>query len=223
MTIRRTNRLNQKKWLKENNHLKILDLGCSNVNFWPEANNFADIVDYTDHFKKLNLPYTQIFPNKKLPFKDKEFDYVILSHVMEHVPNLIDFKEELVRIAKAGYIELPTKLNDNIVFGCDEEILGHKWWFEFDDDNQQLLYTEKKDAMDKFLSVGSVWKFQKFFEDSFILQFYWEGNINLKEREPFTIDEKISFLSLVKKYYSKKLRVPISTLKNIIRGNKINF
>ena len=142
---------------------------------------------------------------------------------MEHVPNLIDFKEELVRIAKAGYIELPTKLNDNIVFGCDEEILGHKWWFEFDDDNQQLLYTEKKDAMDKFLSVGSVWKFQKFFEDSFILQFYWEDNINLKEREPFTIDEKIAFLSLVKKYHSKKLRVPISKLKNIIRGNKINF
>jgi SAM-dependent methyltransferase len=223
MTIRRTNRLNQKKWLKENNHLKILDLGCSNVNFWPEANNFADLDYYPDHFKTLYLPYTQIFPNKKLPFKDKEFDYVILSHVMEHVPNLIDFKEELVRIAKAGYIELPTKLNDNIVFGCDEEILGHKWWFEFDDDNQQLLYTEKKDAMDKFLSVGSVWKFQKFFEDSFILQFYWEGNINLKEREPFTIDEKISFLSLVKKYYSKKLRVPISKLKNIIRGNKINF
>ena len=56
-----------------------------------------------------------------------------------------------------------------------------------------------------------------------ILQFYWEDNINLKEREPFTIDEKISFLSLVKKYYSKKLRVPISKLKNIIRGNKINI
>ena len=55
------------------------------------------------------------------------------------------------------------------------------------------------------------------------MQFYWEGNINLKEREPFTIDEKISFLSLVKKYYSKKLRVPLSKLKNIIRENKINF
>jgi 2-polyprenyl-3-methyl-5-hydroxy-6-metoxy-1,4-benzoquinol methylase len=217
MPIRRTNRLNQKKWLKENSHLKILDLGCTHVNYWPEANNFADIEDYSENFKKLNLPYTQIKPNEKLPFKDKEFDYVILSHVMEHVPNLLEFRDEIVRVGKAGYIELPTKLNDNIVFGCDEEVLGHKWWFEFDDDNQQLLYTEKKDVLEKFLSVGSVWKLQKYYEDSFILQFYWENNINLKEREPFTVDEKISFFSLVKKYYSKKIRVPVSKLKNVIK------
>jgi hypothetical protein len=217
MTIRRTSKLNQKKWLKENSHLKILDLGCTNVNFWPEANHFADIEDYSEYFNDLNLPYTQIEPNKKLPFKDKEFDYVILSHVMEHVPNLLEFKDEIVRIAKAGYIELPTKLNDNIVFGCEEEVLGHKWWFEFDDDNQQLLYTEKKDVLEKFLSVGSVWKFQKYYEDSFILQFFWKEGINLKRREPFIVDKKISFLSLVKKYYSKKIRVPISLLKNIFK------
>ena len=219
MSIRRTNRLNQKKWLKENSHLKILDLGCSNVNFWPEANHFADLDDHSEHFQKLNLPYTQIKINEKLPFKDKEFDYVILSHVMEHVPNLLEFKDEIIRVAKAGYIELPTKLNDNIVFGCDEEVLGHKWWFEFDDDNQQLLYTEKKDVLEKFLSVGSVWKLQKYYEDSFILQFYWEKNINLKKREPFIVDQKISFLSLVKKFYSKKIRVPISLLKNSIKKN----
>jgi len=215
MTIRRTSKLNQKKWLKENSHLKILDLGCTNVNFWPEANHFADIEDYSEYFNELNLPYTRIEPNKKLPFKNKEFDYVILSHVMEHVPNLLEFKDEIVRIAKAGYIELPTKLNDNIVFGCEEEVLGHKWWFEFDDDIQQLLYTEKKDALEKFLSVGSVWKFQKYYEDSFILQFFWKESINLKRREPFIVDKKISFLSLIKKYYSKKIRVPISLLKNI--------
>jgi len=218
MPIRRTNRLNQKKWLKENSHLKILDLGCTHVNYWPEANNFADIEDYSENFKKLNLPYTQIKPNEKLPFKDKEFDYVILSHVMEHVPNLLEFRDEIVRVGKAGYIELPTKLNDNIVFGCDEEVLGHKWWFEFDDDNQQLLYTEKKEVLEKFLSVGSVSRLQKFYEDSFLLQFYWEKEINLKEREPFIIDEKITFLSLVRKYLSKKVRVPISKLKDIIRN-----
>tara|TARA_B100000780_G_scaffold78541_1_gene53273 strand:- start:611 stop:1267 length:657 start_codon:yes stop_codon:yes gene_type:complete len=218
MPIRRTNRLNQKKWLKENSHLKILDLGCTHVNYWPEANNFADIEDYSENFKKLNLPYTQIKPNEKLPFKDKEFDYVILSHVMEHVPNLLEFRDEIVRVGKAGYIELPTKLNDNIVFGCDEEVLGHKWWFEFDDDNQQLLYTEKKEVLEKFLSVGSVSRLQKFYEDSFLLQFYWDKEINLKEREPFIIDEKITFLSLVRKYLSKKVRVPISKLKDIIRN-----
>ena len=214
MSIRRTNRLNQKKWLKENSHLKILDLGCSDVNYWKEANNFADINDHSLFFSQKNLPYTKIEPNKKLPFKDKEFDYVILSHVMEHVPNLLEFKNEIQRIAKAGYIELPTKLNDNIVFGCDEEVLGHKWWFEFDDDRQILLYTSKVNAIEKFLSVAQVWNFQKYYEDSFLLQFYWKDNIDLEEREPFLVERKITFFQLIKKYFSKKIRILFSNLKN---------
>ena len=50
MPIQRTHKLAQKKWLKENNNLKILDLGCTHINFWAEANYFADIVDYSLEF-----------------------------------------------------------------------------------------------------------------------------------------------------------------------------
>ena len=210
MIMKRTSRNYQKAWLKKNNHLKILDLGCSLVNYWPEANHYADINDFTKAFNDLNLKFTQIKPNEKLPFKDKEFDYVILSHVLEHVPNLLEFVSEIERISKAGYIELPTKLNDNLVFGCDEDDVGHKWWFEFDDDNNQLLYTIKADVLEKFITVGQIWKFQKFFEDSFLLQIYWEEKINLFKRKPFEFDKKIYFLSLVKKYFSKKIRTLFS-------------
>jgi ubiquinone/menaquinone biosynthesis C-methylase UbiE len=152
------------------------------------------------------LVYTKIEPNKKLPFKDKEFDYIILSHVLEHVPNLLEFKDELVRIGKSGYIELPTKLYDNVVFGSDEPILGHKWWFEFDDDNKILKYTKKVDAIEKFMSVGTSWKFQEYFEDSFLLQFYWKDDFEMVERKIFEVRKKITFLQLIKKYLSKKIR-----------------
>ncbi len=206
MKIIRTHKDKQKKFLSENSELKILDLGCSFTNYWKEANHFADIDDFGESFNKNNLKYTKIEPNKKLPFKDKEFDYVILSHVLEHVPNLLEFKDELVRIGKSGYIELPTKFYDNVVFGSDEPILGHKWWFEYNDDEKILYYTKKIDAIEKFISVGTSWKFQEYFEDSFILQFYWEGDFQMKERKPFKIENKISFLKLVKKYFSKKLR-----------------
>ena len=54
MPIRRTNRLNQKEWLKKNQHLKILDLGCSPASYWKEANHFADIKDHTEDFNKLS-------------------------------------------------------------------------------------------------------------------------------------------------------------------------
>ena len=206
MPITRTHKLTQKDFLSQNKKLKILDLGCSFTNYWKEANHFADIDDHHESFAKLNLDYTKIERNKKLPFKDKEFDYVILSHVLEHVPNLIEFKEELTRIGKSGYIELPTKFYDNVVFGSDEPILGHKWWFEFDDDKKILKYTKKIAAIEKFMSVGTSWKFQEYFEDSFILQFYWKDNFHMEERKSFDERKKISFLQLIKKYFSKKIR-----------------
>ena len=69
------------------------------------------------------------------------------------------------------------------------------------------------DAIEKFLSVGSVWKFQKYYEDSFILQFYWENDFVMEEIPQYTIDKKISFLLLIKKYFSKKVRTLISKVK----------
>ena len=150
MSIRRTIKKNQKEWLRQNTNLKILDLGCSNSNYWPEANHFADIHDFKKEFEIKKLRFTKIEPDKKLPFKDKEFDYVICSHVIEHVNDPIFFKKEIERIGKAGYIELPTRLNDNMVFGCDEEVFGHKWWFEFDDDENKLIYAKKNISFGNF-------------------------------------------------------------------------
>ena len=209
MTMRRTIRDNQKKWLKSNQHLKILDLGCSNNNYWEEANHFADIWDFSEMFKEKNLNFTKIYPDKRLPFKDKQFDYVICAHVIEHVNDPIMFKSEIERIGKAGYIELPTRLNDNMVFGCDEEEFGHKWWFEFDDDNQKLVFAKRINAIEKFVSVGSIFALTEIFQDSFIIQTHWSEKINLEKRAEYKTDKKLTFLTLVKKYFSKKIREKI--------------
>ena len=82
-------------------------------------------------------------PNEKLPFKDKEFDYVILSHVLEHVPEPFNLKKEIERIGKAGYIELPTKLNDNMVLDAMKRLQDTNGGFEFDDDNNKLVFAKK--------------------------------------------------------------------------------
>jgi len=217
MTIKRTHKIFQKDFLSQNKNLKILDLGCTHVNYWKEANHFADIVDYSKEFQEKDLNFTLIYPNQKLPFKDKEFDYVILSHVLEHVPNIFEFTKEVERIAKAGYIELPTKLADNLVIGCDEEDIGHKWWMEFDDVENKLKCIKKEDVLQKFLSVGSINKFQKFFEDSLILQLYWENSIDLIQGVSYPIEKKITFVSLVRKFIGKKIRDFFSKIKNFIK------
>lgn len=57
-----------------------------------------------------------------LPFKDKSFDYVIASHILEHVSDPIRFADELARVARAGYIETPSELAEKM-FGWS----FHRW------------------------------------------------------------------------------------------------
>lgn len=50
----------------------------------------------------------------KLPFKDKAFDFVIARHVLEHLPDPENFLKELERVAKAGYIETPSSISEDM-------------------------------------------------------------------------------------------------------------
>ena len=98
--------------LSKNTNWKILDIGCGyRANKY--ASVIADILDLSDFYKERKFIKIN---EKKLPFKDKEFDFVIASHVMEHVDDIEFFISELERVSQQGYIELPTMLEDNLVF-----------------------------------------------------------------------------------------------------------
>jgi SAM-dependent methyltransferase len=62
---------------------------------------------------KTDKPITY-YKDTKFPFEDKEFDYIICSHVVEHVPDLDQFASEIFRVGKAGYLEYPTIYYDYI-------------------------------------------------------------------------------------------------------------
>lgn len=54
------------------------------------------------------------FDGGRFPFANHEFDYVICSHVLEHVNDVEFFVSELCRVAPAGYLEFPTIYYDFI-------------------------------------------------------------------------------------------------------------
>lgn len=54
------------------------------------------------------------FDGGRFPFEDHSFDYVICSHVLEHVEDIEFFLQELCRVAPAGYLEFPTVYYDYI-------------------------------------------------------------------------------------------------------------
>ena len=49
-----------------------------------------------------------LYDGGRFPFDDRAFDYVICSHVLEHVEDVPAFAAELGRVAPRGYLEFPT-------------------------------------------------------------------------------------------------------------------
>ena len=141
---------------------------------------------------------------KTLPFKNKEFDFVIASHVIEHVEDVTFFIKELERVSSKGYIELPTSLEDNLVF---ENKNDHLWHMEFNDIDQKLLITKRIQYIEPVITVSTAKKLAKYFRQSLILELLWEDTIEYDFVEKSNVKlEKISRLTLVRKFFSKILR-----------------
>ena len=185
----------------KNTNWKILDIGCG-YRAHKSASVIADIQDLSNFYENKN--FIQI-TEKKLPFKDKEFDFVIASHVIEHVDDFEFFIKELERISSKGYIELPSRLGDNLVF---ENKNDHIWWFYFDDTANKLIVSKKNQLIDPFITVATAKLFEKVFRESLVIELAWEEKIDYKidnqiRQENF---KKISFFKLFRKYLSKKVR-----------------
>ncbi|MDA7694975.1 class I SAM-dependent methyltransferase [Candidatus Pelagibacter sp.] len=199
--IKRTSKKYIDNLLKNNPSWNILDIGCGY-----NANKFAkvvcDIQDLSNHYQdKEFIRLTE----KKLPFKDKEFDFVVASHVIEHVQDVDFFIKEIERVSKKGYIELPTMLEDNLVF---ENKNDHIWHMDFDDVGNRLLISKKIQYFEPVLTVSTIKKLNEIFRTSLVLELIWEDSINyIVNQSMESTFKKMSVLNLLKKYFSKRLRM----------------
>ncbi len=198
--ISRTSKTHIENLLSTKKDWKILDIGCGY-----SANNYAtticDVQDLSNFYKDRNFV---ILENNNLPFDDNHFDFVISSHVMEHVKDLEHFIKEIQRVSKKGYIELPTKLEDNLVFENKKE---HLWQMDFDDVNHKLLISKKIQFLEPVLTVSTIQKMREYFRSSLILELFWENKIEYEFIE-VNQDRKdaLNLITLLRKFISKKLR-----------------
>ena len=185
--------------LSKNTNWKVLDTGCGYT-----ANKFAtticDTQDLSEFYKEKNFIKLN---SKNLPFKDKEFDFVIASHVLEHVEDFKFFINELERVSDKGYIELPTKLEDNLVF---ENKKDHLWHMDFNDVDSKLKISKKLQFVEPVLTVSMAHKLRKNFKSSFILELYWENEIDYDFANEDLNYDKFSLITFFRKFFSKKIR-----------------
>ncbi|MEK9143478.1 MAG: methyltransferase domain-containing protein [Patescibacteria group bacterium] len=115
----------------------------------------------------------------RLPFRDKTFDYVIASHIFEHMEDPAGFAREIMRVGKSGFIEVPSAISER-VFGWD----FHHWYCGLH--GGVLTFTPKRKG-ERFggffhrLIAQSLW-FRKSFEaheDEWYTRMTWRNNIPL--------------------------------------------
>ena len=63
---------------------------------------------------------------KPWPFPDNFFDFVICSHILEDIRDPVWVCEEMSRVGKAGYVEVPSFLLE-LTRGMNPSIRGRKW------------------------------------------------------------------------------------------------
>ena len=198
--IKRSSKTYIDNLLNQNPNWKILDIGCG-YTAHQNATTICDVQDLSSFYKEKN--FIKLNSNT-LPFTNNEFDFVICSHVIEHVQDINIFIKELERVASKGYIELPTVLEDNLVF---ENRNDHLWHMEFNDVDNELIISKKIQYLEPVLTVSSSKKFLKYFRQSLVLELLWDNCIEYKITEK-NLDNKIKFsrLTLFRKFISKLLR-----------------
>ena len=89
----------------------------------------------------------------RFPFEDNQFDYVICSHVIEHVPDPVSFLSEVFRVAGGrGYLEYPL-ITYEYLYNFDV----HLHFVKFDFEQSLLRYLPKRDTVfPEFATVCSL-------------------------------------------------------------------
>ena len=199
LLIKRSSKKYIDKLLDDNPNWKVLDIGCG-YGAHKKASVVCDLQDLSKFYKDKTFIKLE---SEILPFKDKEFDFVIASHVLEHVKDVDIFIKELERVSSKGYIEVPTKLEDNLVF---ENKKDHIWHMEFDDINYELIISKKVQYFEPILTVSTIKKLSEIFKQSFVLELYWENQIKYKKNQESKIIQRFSRFYLFRKFISKNFR-----------------
>lgn len=76
------------------------------------------------------------------PFEDGAFDFVVCSHTLEDLRDPVWVCSELQRVAKAGYVELPSRLEEQ-THGFEGPWVGwshHRWLVDLDEDGFTFVF-----------------------------------------------------------------------------------
>jgi hypothetical protein len=117
------------------------------------------------------------------PFADKQFDFAICSHTLEDIRDPVWACQELQRVAKAGYIEVPSRVQEQAphIQGAHAGWGHHHWLVDVGDGSIDFVF--------KHHVIHGKERFQVPIEaarqltpEQRVQTFWWEGGFAVRER-----------------------------------------
>ncbi len=117
------------------------------------------------------------------PFEDAQFDFVVCAHTLEDVRDPLWVCAELQRVARRGYIEVPSRLEEQS-FGVAGDFVGwahHRWLIDVTGDGLQFVL--KTHDIGQHPDCFFPREFWAALEDEERVQsLWWEGSFEYSER-----------------------------------------
>lgn len=176
----------------------VLDVGSGDSPF-PPADVLCEKFPFDDRERDGAFAYDRpvvIGDIEALPFKDKSFDFIYCSHVLEHTEHPDLAIKELMRVGRRGYIEVPSAYNEKTVVSK----AGHYWYVDFA--NGELIFTAKpRGILDESLNQLTQSKLmdKNLLYSAFIygtadsllsIGIYWDETIRFRINKPEDFDPK---------------------------------
>jgi hypothetical protein len=177
---------------------KVLDVGGSYIPL-PTATHILDLVPPREPTQATYVEHDICVP--PWPFPDKFFDFSFCSNTLEDIRDPIGACKELMRVSRAGYIEVPSRLRETFhpkggfwwrrMLGRPLRIgFGHHRWF-VERRGETLSFLAKTSTFTHsaahFITAGEAGR-QLTPEES-ILAFTWDNEFPVEERVLIGIGE----------------------------------
>jgi len=160
----------------------VLEIG-SGGNPYPRANVLLDdSIESYDRWERIVMDRPIVFAEaERMPFRDKVFDFVIASYVLEHTDKPEEFLDELQRVGRAGYIETPNAFSEKIA-----PYSMHTLELNVDEDDKIIIRKKAAPHPDLELTtqrkkaVGDSRTWMRFIRKHyylFTMRYYWKESI----------------------------------------------
>ena len=122
------------------------------------------------------------------PFEDGRFDFVVCSHTLEDIRDPIWVCSELVRVAKAGYVEVPSRIEEHMA-GMNGPWAGwahHRWVCEIEEAG--ITFVHKSHAIPAI-------PHKELPLERRVQWLWWEGEFAYRERILRSIEEHDAYFA----------------------------